>query len=113
MVAAARKHQRVVQRGNQRRSWPGLKEMVEKLRSGVSGSVLGACCWYSNARLHGLGQTGAQCRRTSAIPSGKARRRSGRTRTTWFVTTGQWGPGGLANSGTARAAASVRITSIA
>jgi predicted dehydrogenase len=51
MVAAARKYKRVVQMGNQRRSWPGIIEMVEKLRAGVIGRVLYARCWYDNARV--------------------------------------------------------------
>lgn len=50
MVGAARKYKRVVQMGNQRRSWPAVIEMVEKLRSGVIGRVLYARCWYNNAR---------------------------------------------------------------
>jgi predicted dehydrogenase len=50
MVAAARKHQRTVQMGNQRRSWPALIEAVEKLRSGAIGKLLYARCWYDNAR---------------------------------------------------------------
>ncbi len=50
IVAAARKHQRVVQMGNQRRSWPALIEAVEKLRGGVIGKVFSARCWYNNSR---------------------------------------------------------------
>ena len=50
MVAAARKYQRVVQMGNQRRSWPGVIEMVAKLRGGVIGRVLYARCFYTSAR---------------------------------------------------------------
>jgi predicted dehydrogenase len=50
MVAAARKHNRVVQMGNQRRSWPAVIEAIEKLRAGVIGKVLFSRCWYSNAR---------------------------------------------------------------
>ncbi len=50
MVAAARAHRRVVQMGNQRRSWPALIEAVEKLRAGEIGRVLYARCWYNNAR---------------------------------------------------------------
>jgi predicted dehydrogenase len=50
MVAAARKHKRVVQMGNQRRTWPGIIEAVEKLRSGVIGEVYTARTWYNNAR---------------------------------------------------------------
>jgi predicted dehydrogenase len=50
MVAAARKNNRVVQMGNQRRSWPALIEAVEKLQAGVIGRVLFARCWYNNLR---------------------------------------------------------------
>jgi predicted dehydrogenase len=50
MVEAARKHQRVVQLGTQRRSWPGVREMVEKLRAGAIGRVLYARCYYTSAR---------------------------------------------------------------
>jgi predicted dehydrogenase len=50
MVAAARKHRRVVQMGNQRRSWPGIIEAVEKLHAGVIGEVRTARTWYNNAR---------------------------------------------------------------
>ena len=50
MVAAARKHNRVVQMGNQRRSWPAIIEAVEKLRAGVIGEVRSARTWYNNAR---------------------------------------------------------------
>ncbi len=50
MVAAARKHNRVVQMGNQRRSWPGIIEAVEKLRAGVIGDLRCARTFYNNAR---------------------------------------------------------------
>src|SRR5690242_5302432 len=50
MVAAARKHRRIVQMGNQRRSWPGIIEAVEKLKAGAIGEVRSARTWYSNAR---------------------------------------------------------------
>jgi predicted dehydrogenase len=50
MVAAARKHNRVVQMGNQRRSYPGIIEGIEKLRAGAVGRVLSARCWYNNSR---------------------------------------------------------------
>ena len=35
LVGAARKHNRVVQMGNQRRSWPATIEAIEKLRAGA------------------------------------------------------------------------------
>jgi len=50
MVRAARRHNRKVQMGNQRRSWPGLIEAVEKLRAGAIGPVRFARCWYDNTR---------------------------------------------------------------
>jgi predicted dehydrogenase len=50
MVMAARQQQRMVQMGTQRRSWPGVIEMIEKLRSGVIGRVLYARCYYTSAR---------------------------------------------------------------
>jgi predicted dehydrogenase len=50
MVAAARKHQRVVQMGNQRRSQPGIIEGIEKLKQGAIGAVRFARCWYSSQR---------------------------------------------------------------
>jgi predicted dehydrogenase len=50
MVEAARKHQRVVQLGTQRRSWPGVQEMIERLRAGAIGRVLYSRCYYTNAR---------------------------------------------------------------
>jgi predicted dehydrogenase len=50
MIAAARKHRRVVQHGTQRRSWPGLQEAIERLRAGEIGRVLFARSWYNNKR---------------------------------------------------------------
>jgi len=50
MVAAARKHNRVVQLGTQRRSMPGVVEGIEKLRSGAIGRVLFSRGWYNNTR---------------------------------------------------------------
>jgi predicted dehydrogenase len=50
LVAAARKHNRVVQMGNQRRSWPGVIEAIEKLRAGVIGKVISSRCYYNASR---------------------------------------------------------------
>ena len=50
IVEAARKHERIVQMGNQRRTWPGILEMIEKLRAGEIGTLRYARCWYSNGR---------------------------------------------------------------
>jgi predicted dehydrogenase len=50
MVEAARKHGRVVQMGNQRRSWPWVIEAINRLKSGEIGKVFFARTWYNNAR---------------------------------------------------------------
>ncbi len=50
MVAAARAHNRRVQMGTQRRSWPAVIEAVQKLREGAIGRVLFARTYYDNAR---------------------------------------------------------------
>jgi predicted dehydrogenase len=50
MVEAARRHQRLVQMGNQRRSQPGIIEGIEKVRSGAIGRVTFARTWYSGRR---------------------------------------------------------------
>ena len=50
MVAAARKNNRVVQMGNQRRSWPAIIEAITRIKSGDIGKVTYARCWYNNAR---------------------------------------------------------------
>ncbi len=49
-VQAARKHNRVVQMGSQRRSWPGIVAGIEKLHAGEIGDVLYARSWYNNRR---------------------------------------------------------------
>ncbi|MEX0939348.1 MAG: Gfo/Idh/MocA family oxidoreductase [Pirellulales bacterium] len=50
MVAAARKHNRVVQLGTQRRSSGAITEGIQKLREGAIGDVLYARSWYNNRR---------------------------------------------------------------
>jgi predicted dehydrogenase len=50
LLAAARKHDRHVQHGTQRRSWPGVVEAIQKLNEGVIGRVILAKCWYFNNR---------------------------------------------------------------
>ncbi len=50
IVAAARRHRRVVQMGNQRRSWPVIIEAMNQLHQGVIGRVLTARSWYANSR---------------------------------------------------------------
>jgi len=50
MVAAARKHKRHVQMGNQRRSWPWVIESIAALKAGEIGPVHFARGWYTNRR---------------------------------------------------------------
>lgn len=50
MAQVAEDHQRKVQMGTQRRSYPAMIEGVEKLRGGVIGTLRFAKCWYRNTR---------------------------------------------------------------
>ncbi len=50
IVAAARKYNRCIQHGTQRRSWSKIIEAVDRLKSGAIGAVRQARCWYSNSR---------------------------------------------------------------
>lgn len=50
MVEAARKHERVVQMGNQRRSYEAVREAVQRLREGVIGKLTFARSYYSSSR---------------------------------------------------------------
>ncbi|MDX2190035.1 MAG: Gfo/Idh/MocA family oxidoreductase [Bacteroidota bacterium] len=50
LVAAAAKHNRIVQLGNQRRSFPGVNQMVNDVKSGIIGNVYFAKAWYTNNR---------------------------------------------------------------
>lgn len=50
LVEAARKHNRLVQMGSQRRSFPSLMEAMQSLREGVIGRVYFAKGWYVNNR---------------------------------------------------------------
>ena len=49
-IAAARKYNRVVQMGAQRRSAPILTQGIEELHKGIIGRVYTAKTWYTNAR---------------------------------------------------------------
>jgi predicted dehydrogenase len=50
LVQAARKHQRKVQMGNQRRSFAGVIAAIDELRKGVIGRPYLAQSWYGNRR---------------------------------------------------------------
>ena len=49
-VAAARKHDVVVQHGTQRRSWPWVQAAVKAVQDGEIGAVHVAHAWYTNRR---------------------------------------------------------------
>jgi len=50
LVEAARMRDKRVQHGTQRRSWPAIREAIERLRSGELGKVLSVRAYYFNAR---------------------------------------------------------------
>ena len=50
MVEAARKHRRVVQVGTQRRSSPGIRQGIERVRSGEIGTVRFSRGWVNSTR---------------------------------------------------------------
>ncbi len=50
IVATAAKLNRKCQMGNQRRSYPNVREGIQKLREGAIGRVLFSRTWYNNAR---------------------------------------------------------------
>ncbi|HEX4794480.1 MAG TPA: Gfo/Idh/MocA family oxidoreductase [Humisphaera sp.] len=57
LVAAAKKLDRHVQHGTQRRTWPAMREAVERLRAGDIGRVIHArCFYYSNRATIGTGK---------------------------------------------------------
>jgi predicted dehydrogenase len=50
LVQAAAKHKRVLQMGNQRRSWPHVAEAIAELHGGIIGKPFFAKTWYTNNR---------------------------------------------------------------
>ncbi|MCC5931521.1 MAG: Gfo/Idh/MocA family oxidoreductase [Cyclobacteriaceae bacterium] len=50
LLEALKKYKKVVQVGNQRRSWPKVAEGIEALRSGVIGKPYFGKSWYTNNR---------------------------------------------------------------
>lgn len=50
LVAAAKKYGRLVQMGNQRRSWPHITEAMKMLHDGIIGDLYFGKAWYANQR---------------------------------------------------------------
>ncbi|MEO5600590.1 MAG: Gfo/Idh/MocA family oxidoreductase [Cyclobacteriaceae bacterium] len=50
LTQAAKKYNKVVQMGNQRRSWPRVREAIQALHEGAIGRVYFARTWYTNTR---------------------------------------------------------------
>ena len=50
LVRATLKYNRIVQVGNQRRSWPNVIKAIEEIKSGAIGKVRYAKSWYVNNR---------------------------------------------------------------
>ena len=50
LVAAAEKYDRVIQMGNQRRSWSNVVQCMEEMHEGIIGEVYFARSWYANQR---------------------------------------------------------------
>ncbi|MDX2196384.1 MAG: Gfo/Idh/MocA family oxidoreductase [Cytophagales bacterium] len=49
-ISAARKHNIIMQMGNQRRSFPGVNQMINDVKSGIIGRPYFAKAWYTNNR---------------------------------------------------------------
>ena len=89
MVEAARKYDRVVQVGTQRRSTPHVQEAIEHVRSGRIGKVGMARAWiHQKASEHRPRPAGAGARRASTTRCGKGPRPTGRSTRTASITTG-------------------------
>ena len=50
LVEAAKRYKRVVQMGNQRRSWPNIVEAINEIKAGTIGNVYFGKSWYTNNR---------------------------------------------------------------
>ncbi len=50
LIEAVRKHQRVLQMGNQRRSFPNIQQAIREIHEGIIGRAYFGRAWYANRR---------------------------------------------------------------
>ncbi|MBO9618490.1 MAG: Gfo/Idh/MocA family oxidoreductase [Niabella sp.] len=50
LVAAQKKYRKVLQMGNQRRSWPNVAQAIKEIHNGIIGRPYYAKTWYANSR---------------------------------------------------------------
>ena len=50
LVSGAQKYNKLLQMGNQRRSWPNVQEGIRELKNGIIGKVYYGKSWYTNNR---------------------------------------------------------------
>ena len=86
---AARKHNKHVQMGNQRRSWPKIIEAIDQVRKGSIGRAYFAESWYqANRGTHRPRQAGRRPPRARLRSLARARHRAGRSTPITCTTTG-------------------------
>jgi len=88
MVAAARKYNRVVQVGTQRRSGSDMAALVDEVQSGRLGKVNFVRCWINSVRPASATPSPRRPPTTSTSISGAGRRPIRLTAKIWFITTG-------------------------
>ncbi|KAA5544974.1 Gfo/Idh/MocA family protein [Adhaeribacter rhizoryzae] len=104
VTAAAAKYKRVVQMGNQRRSWPNVMAAIQDLKNGIIGRPYFAKTWYTNNRASiGKGkETAVPAWLNYELWQGPAPRQAFRDNVVhynwhWFW---NWGTGEALNNGT-------------